>query len=373
MVCALTALLLAPSGPARAETSSWVTRSDAPEVKSPPKSKTRPLAKPAKTVPPGSGKASGSMALPGAEGPSSRFGSAPSTTGQIGPSMAPATGEEAAYIALSQGQYLTALALAEKAAAGGNAQAYTIIGRIYAEGLGVAKDEVVAARWLARGAELGDAEAQFMLGVMLAEGTGIEKDMVAAAQLFEAAARTGHGLANYNLALMFLAGSGKPENPVRAAQHLTYAAEMGIASAQYDLATLYAEGHGVPHDAYQTSRWMRRAAEQGLSEAEYEYAIMVLRGHGLNVDRPKAVEYLSSAAQKGVAGAQNRLAHLLLDAAFGPPKPADAIKWRMLAREGGIVDEALDQRISRLPAAVRETGVRAAAEWRERAEIQLPR
>jgi hypothetical protein len=45
------------------------------------------------------------------------------------------TGEDAAYIAFDQGQYLTALKLAEEAAARGEANAHTLIGRIYSEGL----------------------------------------------------------------------------------------------------------------------------------------------------------------------------------------------------------------------------------------------
>ncbi len=57
--------------------------------------------------------------------------------------------EDAAYLAFDQGKYLTALSLAEARAAQGDAQAHALVGRIYAEGLGVAKDEVTAARWLA--------------------------------------------------------------------------------------------------------------------------------------------------------------------------------------------------------------------------------
>ena len=61
------------------------------------------------------------------------------------------TGEDAAYIAFDQGQYLTALKLAEAAVARGEPQAHTLIGRLYSEGLGVNKDAARASRSYTRG------------------------------------------------------------------------------------------------------------------------------------------------------------------------------------------------------------------------------
>ena len=84
-------------------------------------------------------------------------------------------GDDAAYEAFDQGRYLTALELARKAAEADEPQAHTLIGRIYAEGLGVPRNPAVAAKWYARGAELGDPHAMFAYGLMLAEGQGVEK------------------------------------------------------------------------------------------------------------------------------------------------------------------------------------------------------
>ena len=53
--------------------------------------------------------------------------------------------DDAAYMAFDQGQYLTALSLAEAKAALGDPQAHTLVGRIYEGGLGVGKDEITAA------------------------------------------------------------------------------------------------------------------------------------------------------------------------------------------------------------------------------------
>ncbi len=357
--------LLIAMPPAFAETSSWSTET-APNV---PKGKTQAKPKPQ----------SKPMARPQPKGPKplqnnqaadplSRF--TPGTSASsLSRYLAPATGEDAAYIAFEQGQYLTALNIAERAANEGDPQAHTLVGRIYAEGLGVPQDEAVAAQWYARGAELGDIESAFALGLLFAEGKGVEKDRAAAARMFEMAAAKGHPYANYNLGILFLNGDGKPENPTRGALHIRYAAEQGVVAAQYDLAVLYQKGYGVEPDAYQAALWMKRAADQGLVAAEYDYAVMLLRGFGLNADVPKAVDYLRSAAEKGFAGAQNRLAHVLADDSHGPPKLLEAAKWRILAHDSGLEDKKLDELVAKLSDSDRLAAERAAQEWRDRAAI----
>ncbi|MCL4767896.1 MAG: sel1 repeat family protein [Hyphomicrobiaceae bacterium] len=345
--------------PLHAETSSWSTKTQPGKPADKPKPMARPQPKGPKPLKPGQ-----------SADPVTRFTPAKPDS-NMSRHVAPATGEDAAYIAFDQGQYLTALDLAERAAGRGDPQAHTLVGRIYAEGLGVPKDEAVAARWYARGAELGDIEAAFALGLQLAEGHGVEKDRAAAASMFEMAAAKGHAFANYNLGLLFLNGDGKPENPRRAALHIQYAAEKGVVAAQYDLAVLYQTGHGVEPNAFEAARWMRQAAEQGLIEAEYDYALMLLRGFGLNAEAPKAVDYLRSAAEKGFAGAQNRLAHLLADESRGRVNLAEAAKWRILARQSGLEDKALDAVVAKLPAAERLAAEKAAHEWRERASVGI--
>jgi len=367
---ALSLALMIGATQAMAETSSWSMESEpylstetAKEKRKPRSAKSKPMARP---------QPKGPKPLQNDQraDPLSRF-TPNKPESEVSRYLVPATGEDAAYIAFEQGRYLTALDLAERAAKKGEPQAHTLIGRIYAEGLGVPKDEAVAAQWYAKGAELGDIEAAFSLGLLLAEGRGVKKDREAAARMFEIAAAKGHPYANYNLGLMFLDGDGKPENPVRGALHIRYAAEQGVVAAQYDLAVLYQTGHGVEPDAYQAALWMRKAAEQGLLEAEYDYALMLLRGFGLNSEMPKAVHYLRSAAEKGFPGAQNRLAHLLASDERGEPNLIEAAKWRILAKEGGIEDEALDKMVASLPPDARIAAEKAAYEWRERAAVGI--
>ena len=256
-----------------AETSSWVMEStEAPKPK---------RGKPVKVAP-----------VPGADKASTFKASSTPGHASYAKSLVPLSGDEAAYIAFDQGQYLTALKLAEEGVKRNDPQSHTLLGRLYAEGLGVSKEPETAAKWYARGDELGDIQATFALGVLYAEGRGVKKDRSKSAELFEKAARTGHPLANYNLGLLFLKGDGKPENPYRAAMHIRYAAEKGIAVAQYDLAGLYQNGAGVEPNALEAASWLSKAAGQGMAEAQFDYAVVLLRGLGLTRDEPKAIPYL---------------------------------------------------------------------------------
>ena len=53
-----------------------------------------------------------------------------------------------------------------KAAEQGNAKAQAILGFMYAEGRGVAKENAEAVKWFLMAAEQGDITAQFNLGTM---------------------------------------------------------------------------------------------------------------------------------------------------------------------------------------------------------------
>src|SRR5204863_7512478 len=235
-------LLALGAAGAVAETSSWVGRGDGPDEPAPKRkaapSKAAPV-KVIKTVPgtptqlpaiappvlpstqavpsaPAGPGAPGDRAAPAAPAPS---GPAPGKPALVDPAAVaapdpnasefaktPPLGEDAPYEAFDQGKYLTALALAVKAAERGDPQAHTLVGRIYAEGYGTARNSKLAAQWYARGAELGDPESMFALGVMFAEGQGVARNFDAAGEMLEAAALRKHALANYNLALLFLKG-----------------------------------------------------------------------------------------------------------------------------------------------------------------------
>lgn len=342
------------AAPASAGVSSWFSRSsDAPEESAPKRQSIIPKSQPSPKPEDQPGASNGGA-----------------VRGSAGQQLVPPTGDDAAYTAFDQGQYLTALKLAKAAALKGEPQANTLIGRIYAEGLGVNKDEKLAVDWFRRGSELGDVQGSFALGLMLAEGRGIKKDLNKAAELFEKAALTGHAEANYNLGLMFLGGKGKPELPIRAYQHIRFAAEKGVVAAMYDLAAMYQAGAGVAPDALETARWLSRAASRGYAPAEYDYAVLLLKGFGLKKDEPKAIAYLKAAAEKGIPGAQNRMAYIYLEGVGTDRDKVEAAKWRLIAKKNGFTDKTLDGMVAKLSKADRARAVTEASAWADRIQVQ---
>ena len=66
----------------------------------------------------------------------------------------------------------------------GEASAQYYLGNMYADGKGVAKDEVEAVKWFRKAADQGYAPAQFNLGVMYWFGNGVVKDELEAYKWF---------------------------------------------------------------------------------------------------------------------------------------------------------------------------------------------
>jgi uncharacterized protein len=345
-----------------AETSSWSSKVDPadPVNKSSPKKKASAKDAPApliKSVPVTSD--GGKMPMP----------KAPPTAGKG--KAVPATGPDPAYEAFEKGQYLTALDLAVKGAEQGEPQAYTLVGRLYSEGLGVSPNMPLAAKWFLRAAELGDPEGAFAYAMMLVQGRGVTKDRAQAGKYLEQAAAKKHLLANYNLALLYLRGDGKPENPYRALQHMRYAAENGVVTAQYDLGTMYATGQGTDANASEAAKWIGKAAAAGHPEAQLDFALILFRGHGVAPDQKKGAEYFRRAAEKGLATAQNRLARCYTHGAGVGKDLVEAAKWNYIAKAGGVEDDALDAILAKMPHADQGKAEAAAQQWRDRSAVGL--
>ena len=74
------------------------------------------------------------------------------------------------------GETDAAVALWQALAGRGDVDAQLALGYLYAEGIGVERDPVRAARWYRRAAEAGDPAAQYALGLMYEIGAGVPAD-----------------------------------------------------------------------------------------------------------------------------------------------------------------------------------------------------
>lgn len=149
------------------------------------------------------------------------------------------------------------------AALAGDVPSIFEIGSRFADGRGVARDPVLAARWFEQGAATGHAPSQYRLGSLYREGRGITKDANLAFQWFDRAAAQGHVLAMHNAAVLLAEGVHGTPDYSGAALWFKRAAEHGIKDSQFNIGILYARGLGVTQDLGESYRWFSIAANQG--------------------------------------------------------------------------------------------------------------
>ena len=109
-------------------------------------------------------------------------------------------------------------------------------------------------------AEAGEPAAQRLLGVMYRQGRGVAKDGERALYWTRQAVQQGDGPAQFNLANMFETGDTVAKNLALAAKWYRKAARAGIPLAQYRLGAFYLGGLGGPPDAVLAFVWYSRAA-----------------------------------------------------------------------------------------------------------------
>ena len=108
-------------------------------------------------------------------------------------------------------------------------------------------------------AETGDPTAQYLLGNLYADGKGVARDDAAAFKWFRLAADQGNAAAQYNVAASYAAGVGVAKSEVEAARWFRRAAEQGMPVAQLNLGLLHASGTGVAKDSVEALKWFEIA------------------------------------------------------------------------------------------------------------------
>ena len=151
------------------------------------------------------------------------------------PGLALAADLEAGLTAYFAGDYETSLAECQPLAEEGNAEAQFCVGRLYANGFGVAMNDELALQWYGRAAEQGHSEAQFSLGLMHANGWGVPMNDEAAVNWYRMAAEQGYVEAQTNLAKSYQKGRGVEQNFVEAYTWNQIAMQLGDLNAKDDL------------------------------------------------------------------------------------------------------------------------------------------
>lgn len=175
-------------------------------------------------------------------------------------------------------------------------------------------DKASAAEALGFAADQGNPIAQWKLGRMYAEGDGIIRDDYKAFELFsemaDAHADDVPGQANSRFvsdAFVALGGyyrDGIPDTNVkqdhaRARQIYAYAASyFGDPEAQAKLAWMYFNGEGGERDALQAARWAKLAADKGDINAQALLGHVLFEGEGVPRQPVLGLMYLTIARDK---------------------------------------------------------------------------
>ena len=166
-------------------------------------------------------------------------------------------------------------------------------------------------------AEGGHPVAQWKLGRMYAEGNGVAQDDLRAFDYFSKVANA-HAednpaapqatvVANAFVALGRYYTSGIPNtrvkaDPERAREMFAYAASyFGNAEAQFNLARMYLDGVGMQRDPKHGVRWLGLAAQKGQHEAQALLGQMLFNGDRLQRQAARGLMWLTLAQDSATA------------------------------------------------------------------------
>jgi TPR repeat protein len=224
-----------------------------------------------------------------------------------------------------------------QAAEAGDALAQLWVGRMFAHGLQVAKDEREAVKWYRRAADQGNSSAQNNLAAMYRNGLGVVKDQEEAVKWFRKGADQGNAMSQVNLGSMYETGAGIAKDQNEAVRWYKKAADQENSQAQFNLGRVYKDGLGLPRDLGEALKWFRKAADQGHTSAENYLGIMCHNGLGVTKDAGEACKWYRKAAEKGDPWAQTNLGMMYRNGSGVAKDYDEAVKWYKKAVEQGNV------------------------------------
>ena len=175
---------------------------------------------------------------------------------------------------LAQNASVAGLSRLTAQANSGDAKAALALGLKYANGDGVALNDVEAMRWLQKAAEAGEPLAQYRLGTFFEKGRAVAPDQDQALRWYGEAAQHGNRKAMHALGVANANGIGGKKNFPEAVRWFKAAAELGLTDSQFNLAVLYERGLGVQTSLPEAYKWYAIAAAAGDSESKTRVAAL---------------------------------------------------------------------------------------------------
>lgn len=205
-----------------------------------------------------------------------------------------------------------AVQLFQSALDGGDVAASYRLGRMWHEGIGVARDDEKALRALRRADENGDGNATALLGRMYRNGDGVERNYPTALEYLERAVEAGSFEAMFDLGGMYYLGQGTGHDMNKAADLLAAPAGKEIDGADMLYAKALIDQNHLPAPRYDLAeQHLQRAAGRGDIEAKRLLGDIYLKGKIAGKFNTELGErYLIAASEAGDLDAT----HILSDA-----------------------------------------------------------
>lgn len=169
-------------------------------------------------------------------------------------------------------------------------EAQYVVGILYENGFGVAKDTGIAEGWFVKSAQNGFAAGQYELSLLLQSKS--EENLTEAVEWLRKSALQGFPPAQHLYSLYCESGIGMASDPTEALRVCLLAANRGYCPAARRAASMLEQGIGAAVDLEQAFGWYRRAADLGDADAAASVGRMYANGTGVEKNEEKALQWL---------------------------------------------------------------------------------
>jgi uncharacterized protein len=227
-----------------------------------------------------------------------------------------------------------------KAAQAGDTVQQAALGRIYANGLGVAKDMNQAIIWFRKSADQGNARGQAYLGLAYLNGVGgLYKDIDRALDLFQKSAAQNDAVGQAYLGNMYARGVGLVKDMTLAVMWFRKSADQGNDRGQAQLGIAYANSlGGLAKDDGQAAELFRKSAEQGNAEGQVNFGVILEAGRGVTKNERQAFSWYLKAANQDNAQAQLNLGNLYVRGRGVEKDERQALYWYSKAADQNSIN-----------------------------------
>lgn len=210
------------------------------------------------------------------------------------------------------------------------------LGLCYIDGLGCEKNAERAIELFFDGAEREDIDCLCALGICREFGIGCDIDYEMAVALYTRAADLGNATAINNLGGCYFYGHGVEQNKEYATELYMQAAELGNSNAECRLGICCENGDGCQKDPSAAFEHYKRAAMDNNPIALYRMAICYDKGIGVKQNFAHAYDCYLQSAKHGCAEAMYETGKMCKYARGTHKNPDEAYKWFAKAAENGV-------------------------------------